>query len=230
MRSVEESWCARSGRERRGCGCCRSAGARSRCSEVDGAGVFEAFLPRRKPPLEYRLEATWLDGSTFAYDDPYAFPPTLGDVDLYLIGEGRHEELYDVLGAHERELEGAQGHVVRGLGARGPLGQRRRRLQQLGRPRPPAEIARVERGLGALRPGDRDGQPLQVRDPPRERATAPEGRSPRLGRRAAACQRLRRVPVAVRVERRRVARDGASAPRPGRARCRSTRCTCRRGA
>ena len=77
--------------------------------EVDGAGVFEAFLPRRKPPLDYRLEATWLDGSTFAYDDPYAFPPTLGDVDLYLIGEGRHEELYDVLGAHERELEGHRG-------------------------------------------------------------------------------------------------------------------------
>jgi 1,4-alpha-glucan branching enzyme len=84
-------------------------GAAVEMHEVDGAGIFEAFLPRRKPPLDYRLEATWPDGTTFAYDDPYAFPPTLGEVDLYLIGEGRHEELYDVLGAHERELEGHRG-------------------------------------------------------------------------------------------------------------------------
>ena len=175
--------------------------------EVDGAGVFEAFLPRRKPPLEYRLEATWLDGSTFAYDDPYAFPPTLGDVDLYLIGEGRHEELYDVLGAHERELEGHRGTsfavwapAARSVSVVGDFNNWDGRVHQL-------QIARVERRLGALRPGDRAGQPLQVRDPPRERAAAPEGRPARLRRRAAAGERLDRLPVAVRVERRRVARE-----------------------
>jgi 1,4-alpha-glucan branching enzyme len=78
-------------------------------TEIDGAGVFEAYLARRKPPLDYRLEATWPDGTTFAYDDPYAFPPTLGELDLHLIAEGRHEELYAVLGAHESEVDGRQG-------------------------------------------------------------------------------------------------------------------------
>jgi 1,4-alpha-glucan branching enzyme len=35
--------------------------------------------------------------------------PTLGDLDLHLIGEGRHERLWDALGAHVRSHEGADG-------------------------------------------------------------------------------------------------------------------------
>lgn len=35
-------------------------------------------------------------------EDGYRFLPTLGDMDLHLIGEGRHEELWRVLGAHPR--------------------------------------------------------------------------------------------------------------------------------
>ena len=35
-------------------------------------------------------------------DDPYRFLPTLGEIDLHLIGEGRHERLWEVLGAHVR--------------------------------------------------------------------------------------------------------------------------------
>ena len=34
-----------------------------------------------------------------------AFLPTIGELDQYLIAEGRHEELYDKLGAHVREME-----------------------------------------------------------------------------------------------------------------------------
>jgi 1,4-alpha-glucan branching enzyme len=37
-------------------------------------------------------------------DDPYRHLPTLGEFDLHLIGEGRHEELWRVLGAHVRRL------------------------------------------------------------------------------------------------------------------------------
>ena len=37
-------------------------------------------------------------------DDPYRHLPTLGEFDLYLIGEGRHEELWRVLGGHVREM------------------------------------------------------------------------------------------------------------------------------
>ncbi len=36
-------------------------------------------------------------------------PPTLGDVDLYLFGEGRHEQIYEKLGAHVITHEGVKG-------------------------------------------------------------------------------------------------------------------------
>src|SRR5215472_6089646 len=41
--------------------------------------------------------------------DPHTFAPTLGDIDLYLLGEGRHEQLYERLGAHVVELESVRG-------------------------------------------------------------------------------------------------------------------------
>jgi len=59
-------------------------------------GVFEATVPGTV--LEYRLE---VDGTVV--DDPYRFPPTVGELDLHLIGEGRHERLWTVLGAHARD-------------------------------------------------------------------------------------------------------------------------------
>ncbi|MGH8837810.1 MAG: 1,4-alpha-glucan branching protein GlgB, partial [Jiangellaceae bacterium] len=40
-----------------------------------------------------------------------AVPSFLGEVDLHLIGEGRHERLWDVLGAHVRTVGGATGTV-----------------------------------------------------------------------------------------------------------------------
>jgi 1,4-alpha-glucan branching enzyme len=38
-----------------------------------------------------------------------SFSPTLGEVDLYLFGEGRHEQIYDKLGAHVITHEGVEG-------------------------------------------------------------------------------------------------------------------------
>jgi 1,4-alpha-glucan branching enzyme len=38
-----------------------------------------------------------------------AFEPTIGELDLYLLGEGRHEQLYERLGAHVVEHEGTRG-------------------------------------------------------------------------------------------------------------------------
>jgi 1,4-alpha-glucan branching enzyme len=77
--------------------------------QVHPAGLYAARLPRRRLPLAYRLETTWPDGGTFVYDDPYAFPPGLGELDLHLIGEGRHEELWRLLGAHEQVRDGVAG-------------------------------------------------------------------------------------------------------------------------
>ena len=48
-------------------------------------------------------------GDAVTIADPYAFPPTLGELDLHLISEGRHELLYEQLGAHAREIDGVAG-------------------------------------------------------------------------------------------------------------------------
>ena len=57
----------------------------------------------------YKVEVRYPDGTTIKIDDPYRFWPTLGDLDLHLIGEGRHERLWEVLGAHHRVHEGTAG-------------------------------------------------------------------------------------------------------------------------
>jgi 1,4-alpha-glucan branching enzyme len=50
--------------------------------------------------VDYRLVVTYGNGHPNVVDDPYRFLPTLGDVDQHLIREGRHERLWEVLGAH----------------------------------------------------------------------------------------------------------------------------------
>ncbi|MFC5922314.1 1,4-alpha-glucan branching protein GlgB [Micromonospora vulcania] len=59
---------------------------------VHDVGVFESHV--EGTVLDYRIDA---DGRVS--DDPYRYPPTLGELDLHLIGEGRHERLWEALGA-----------------------------------------------------------------------------------------------------------------------------------
>ena len=63
------------------------------------AGVWAGELELEEVP-DYRLEVTYADGSANVSDDAYRYLPTLGEVDVHLINEGRHEQLWDVLGAH----------------------------------------------------------------------------------------------------------------------------------
>ncbi len=78
--------------------------------QIHPGGVFEGVIEDAELPLHYRLEIDYGDAGKFTIDDPYAFVPTIGELDQHLIGEGRHEELYDKLGAHVREMEtGAPG-------------------------------------------------------------------------------------------------------------------------
>ncbi|WP_432522669.1 1,4-alpha-glucan branching protein GlgB [Kineococcus sp. SYSU DK006] len=60
---------------------------------------------------DYRVEVSYPDSGPHLVDDPYRFLPTVGEVDLHLIGEGRHEELWEVLGAHVRHWKGPMGPV-----------------------------------------------------------------------------------------------------------------------
>jgi 1,4-alpha-glucan branching enzyme len=78
-------------------------------SRLHDAGVFEGQVAGADLPLRYELEVAYPDGSTYTVRDPYAFPPTIGEIDLHLAGEGRHEELYQKLGAHLTELEAVSG-------------------------------------------------------------------------------------------------------------------------
>ena len=61
-------------------------------------GIWVAVLPG-KEISPYRVSVTYGDNTTVR-DDPYRYLPTLGEMDTYLISEGRHENLWHVLGAH----------------------------------------------------------------------------------------------------------------------------------
>ncbi|MBA3741273.1 MAG: 1,4-alpha-glucan branching enzyme, partial [Chloroflexi bacterium] len=75
-----------------------------------GHGVWAALVDELAPgQFTYRVRFTFADGNTWEREDPYRFGPTVGEVDLHLIGEGTHERLYDILGAHPRTHEGAPG-------------------------------------------------------------------------------------------------------------------------
>jgi 1,4-alpha-glucan branching enzyme len=76
---------------------------------IQPVGLFEGTVRGAELPLAYRLEVEYPRGETFTFDDPYRFLPTLGELDLHLAGEGRHEELYAKLGVHVREFDGVEG-------------------------------------------------------------------------------------------------------------------------
>lgn len=61
--------------------------------------------------LDYRIETRYPDGQIWEADDPYRFAPTISQFDLHLIREGRHERLWEVLGAHYREHVGVKADV-----------------------------------------------------------------------------------------------------------------------
>ncbi|WP_374929923.1 1,4-alpha-glucan branching protein GlgB [Kytococcus sedentarius] len=85
-------------------------------------GIFGAHLPG-VAPTDYRLEVVWplpatadearseetQEAEPRVQDDGYRYLPGVGEMDLHLIGEGRHERLWTVLGAHVRSHEGPMG-------------------------------------------------------------------------------------------------------------------------
>ena len=69
----------------------------------------EGFWVGRLPAmLPYRLRIHGPGGSS-DIDDPYRFGPTLGEMDLYLLGEGRHRDFASRLGAHPATMDGISG-------------------------------------------------------------------------------------------------------------------------
>ncbi|HTI26552.1 MAG TPA: 1,4-alpha-glucan branching protein GlgB [Kutzneria sp.] len=75
---------------------------------VEG-GLFAGLVP--EPPSDYRFEVDYGNGNVVIADDPYRWLPTVGELDLHLIGEGRHERLWEVLGAHPHTYDTPGGPV-----------------------------------------------------------------------------------------------------------------------
>ncbi|MBT8077169.1 MAG: 1,4-alpha-glucan branching protein GlgB [Gammaproteobacteria bacterium] len=70
-------------------------------------GLFVAALPPRK--RRYRLRITTHSGGRADIEDPYRFPTTLGDLDLYLLGQGSDRQIYRKLGSQIRSVNGIRG-------------------------------------------------------------------------------------------------------------------------
>lgn len=76
-------------------------------SRRDDRGFFEGKLSlRKRQPLRYHARNS---GGDWWLTDPYSFGPVLGPLDDYYIAEGSHLRLFDKLGAHLIDHEGASG-------------------------------------------------------------------------------------------------------------------------
>ena len=74
-------------------------------------GVWQGFVAAKTKP-DYRILTTYAgegEDTTWLADDPYRHLPTLGELDLHLIGEGRHEELWLALGSHIHAIKDSIG-------------------------------------------------------------------------------------------------------------------------
>jgi 1,4-alpha-glucan branching enzyme len=127
-------------------------------------GFFEGMvnLGQSDP---YTLHVNWASGlEDTVIEDPYRFGPVLGELDVWLLGEGTHLRPFEVLGAQPVQHGRCRRHAIRRLGAECLPRQRGRRVQPLGWPPPPDAAAPGVWRVGAL-PARRAGRrPLQIRD------------------------------------------------------------------
>ncbi|MGD8199629.1 1,4-alpha-glucan branching protein GlgB [Ornithinimicrobium sp. W1679] len=72
-------------------------------------GIWAAVVQQEQVPT-YRLAVT-REGERRVVDESYRHEPLLGETDLHLLGEGRHEELWRVLGSHVLTRRDEMGEV-----------------------------------------------------------------------------------------------------------------------
>ena len=201
-------------------------------SSTDPGGLFEGVLPKATAAARLRargrLRATARRSRS---RDPYRFLPTLGELDLHLAGEGRHERALRAARRARARARRRARHRVRRLGA-----ERARRSRSSatstrwdGRLHPMRSLG-SSRHLGAVRA--RASAPARATS---SRSAAPDGEL-RLkadpfafAGRGAAEDRLGRARAAARVARRGVARAPRASASRSTSRSRSTRCTSARG-
>jgi 1,4-alpha-glucan branching enzyme len=83
------------------------AGARAwPLAQRDAAGLFEGLTA---VDGAYQLRVRWQDGKESLLEDPFRFGAVLGEMDVWLLGEGSHLRPYEILGAIPGEWEGVAG-------------------------------------------------------------------------------------------------------------------------
>jgi 1,4-alpha-glucan branching enzyme len=80
-----------------------------RMAQSDEAGMFEILIKDRNEVFPYKLRVQYPNGVVVTVHDPYSFLPTVGELDQHLWNEGRHERIFEKLGAHVREMKGISG-------------------------------------------------------------------------------------------------------------------------
>ncbi len=79
---------------------------------MDGSradGLFIADVDAGWAHAHYEFESTDANQQRERFGDPYVYPPLLTDYDIYLFGQGKHQSIYEKLGAQLREVKGVRG-------------------------------------------------------------------------------------------------------------------------
>ena len=77
-------------------------------------GLWAGVVDRKSAP-DYRVVTEYKNGdevSVWKTDDAYRHLPSIGELDLHLIAEGRHEELWKALGSHVRTVPSKLGDTT----------------------------------------------------------------------------------------------------------------------
>ena len=86
----------------------RDGVSRGEMTRLDERGFFQINLGT-VDNFSYQFKIRTDGGNVYTAEDPYRFHPTLGDIDVYLLSEGKHLEMYKKLGAHVMEQDGVKG-------------------------------------------------------------------------------------------------------------------------
>ena len=76
--------------------------------KIDDEGFFAIYLDKKEYD-DYYFEVKFYDGNIMKVVDPYSFEPVISRDDLYLFAESNHYEIYKLLGAHPKTINGVEG-------------------------------------------------------------------------------------------------------------------------
>lgn len=80
-------------------------------TRMEGTDCFEVKLPSLTTPASHP-SLRWQDKQAGHWHDaicPYTFAPQLGELDLHLLGQGRHHHAWKVLGSRQTMVDGVDG-------------------------------------------------------------------------------------------------------------------------